>query len=372
MANTVSRKAMAHYLKCWPGFFKAVKEGHKPFEIRKKDRDFRVGDFLVLQEFFPHDGTYSGDEVTRTITYMTDWEQKDGYVVLGISSTESVGEAAKELERLREAVFVTYPKMITQRDETAIRLTNEKRELRAENERLLAVLGRVKEYANNEYMTTFHKIENIKVIADEALSTTSVTQPYEPATNPGESCRHGIRWPHECADCFEDLRRSGTSETAVSVIHQNTLSDLQFISSTRQLDADTFQAFKKVIEYYQNGEYPDPCPYCHMGEVFIPGSGDSITCSECKGSGTSETAVQEAAEHYKSLSDASGRVLELINYEARWEKDPAAAVMRIKDLIDEYTGIKDGTSETAVQPSSMLKETPKSTWWDEIGDAEER
>lgn len=89
--------AKVHYLKCWPEYFQAVKSGTKPFEIRENDRDYQVGDTLVLKEYLPEVELYSGDELTRTITYMTNWEQQDDYVVLGIPSNQ--GEA-----RLREAL----------------------------------------------------------------------------------------------------------------------------------------------------------------------------------------------------------------------------------------------------------------------------
>jgi hypothetical protein len=37
----------SHYLKTWPEFFKEIKLGSKPFEVRKNDRDFER-DFCVI------------------------------------------------------------------------------------------------------------------------------------------------------------------------------------------------------------------------------------------------------------------------------------------------------------------------------------
>lgn len=78
-----------HELKIDDHFFKKVITGEKPFEIRKNDRGFQVGDVLLLREIEPtHSGTnepYTGRKKAVEVTYMTDYAQKDGYVVMGIS-----------------------------------------------------------------------------------------------------------------------------------------------------------------------------------------------------------------------------------------------------------------------------------------------
>ena len=66
-----------------PKYFQAQKEGRKNFEIRKNDRDFKVGEVLILREYDSTTGEYSGRQVFCLITYITDFEQKPGYVVLG-------------------------------------------------------------------------------------------------------------------------------------------------------------------------------------------------------------------------------------------------------------------------------------------------
>lgn len=42
---------MNHHLKILEEYFQAVIEGRKPFEIRNNDRDFKVGDSCILEEF---------------------------------------------------------------------------------------------------------------------------------------------------------------------------------------------------------------------------------------------------------------------------------------------------------------------------------
>jgi len=77
---------MAHHnLKTWPPYFQNILDGRKTFEIRKNDRDFQVGDSLELHEFEPgQGGGITGRSVLVDVIYMTDWNQRDGYVVMAI------------------------------------------------------------------------------------------------------------------------------------------------------------------------------------------------------------------------------------------------------------------------------------------------
>ena len=58
-----------HKLKTWPVFFSDVESGAKTFEIRQNDRDFQVGDILVLQEYKPTTKQYTGQEIFVVVTY---------------------------------------------------------------------------------------------------------------------------------------------------------------------------------------------------------------------------------------------------------------------------------------------------------------
>jgi hypothetical protein len=59
-----------HYLKTWPSFFEDVAEGRKTFEVRINDRDFAVGDEIVLVEYDPFLQQLTGREIHQRITYI--------------------------------------------------------------------------------------------------------------------------------------------------------------------------------------------------------------------------------------------------------------------------------------------------------------
>ena len=77
---------MIHELKILPEYFDEVRRGNKTFELRKDDRNYKVGDTLRLLEF--DYGTYTGRECNRTILYiLRDVEQyglKEGFVILAM------------------------------------------------------------------------------------------------------------------------------------------------------------------------------------------------------------------------------------------------------------------------------------------------
>lgn len=72
-----------HKLKILPEYYNAQIEGKKNFEIRKNDRNFQIGDWLLLKEYNPKIKKFTERKVMVEITYITDYQQKHGYVVLG-------------------------------------------------------------------------------------------------------------------------------------------------------------------------------------------------------------------------------------------------------------------------------------------------
>lgn len=75
---------MIHALKTEPGFFADVMSGKKPFEVREDDRDFRVGDFLALNEY--EDPEHTGRCALVRVQYILRDGRfcKAGYATLGI------------------------------------------------------------------------------------------------------------------------------------------------------------------------------------------------------------------------------------------------------------------------------------------------
>jgi hypothetical protein len=77
---------MTHDLQIWPIYFQAVADKMKRFEIReRRDRNFQVGDVLHLREWEPSTKTYTGRECRQLVTYLTDFEQKPGFVVMSLA-----------------------------------------------------------------------------------------------------------------------------------------------------------------------------------------------------------------------------------------------------------------------------------------------
>lgn len=73
-----------HDLKSIPQHFKAVACCDKSFEIRFNDRDFQVGDSVTLREYIPEEDRYTGAVLSAFIGHLTNYAQKDGYVVFSL------------------------------------------------------------------------------------------------------------------------------------------------------------------------------------------------------------------------------------------------------------------------------------------------
>lgn len=70
-----------HNLKIKAEYANAKLKGDKPFEIRLNDRDYKVGDII---KYTCIDSQVVNEKIEKKlyyIAYITDYEQKDGYIV---------------------------------------------------------------------------------------------------------------------------------------------------------------------------------------------------------------------------------------------------------------------------------------------------
>jgi ribosomal protein S17 len=81
-----------HFLKTINPYFGQVWDLNKKFEFRKNDRNFKIGDIVYLQEYYPLNKYFSGSEIKVKITsLLKDFEgiNKD-YCVFSFSVIERI------------------------------------------------------------------------------------------------------------------------------------------------------------------------------------------------------------------------------------------------------------------------------------------
>ena len=88
---------MTHELKIIPQHYNDTVCKGKWFEIRKNDRNYQVGDKLILKEF--ENGEYTGRQIERWIIYIYhgngEFGLEKGYCVLGL--TDNPGDEYKPI-----------------------------------------------------------------------------------------------------------------------------------------------------------------------------------------------------------------------------------------------------------------------------------
>lgn len=94
------RRLEVHQLKTVQPYFDDIWKNGKTFEVRKNDRDFKVGDVLMLLEYEPKEACnpktkgFTGKCVTAKITYILDNPQycKEGYVIMAFQREQLIKE----------------------------------------------------------------------------------------------------------------------------------------------------------------------------------------------------------------------------------------------------------------------------------------
>ena len=77
---------MRHELKILPKYYNDVVAGKKNFELRKNDRNFQVGDILVLKEW---SGDYTGRKIEAEVKYILqdcpEYGLDEGYCIMSLN-----------------------------------------------------------------------------------------------------------------------------------------------------------------------------------------------------------------------------------------------------------------------------------------------
>lgn len=107
---------MTHSLKILPKYYDDVLNGRKKFEIRKNDRNFKVGDKLLLQEWDKDE--YTGREMLKEVDYIfpsngtcelsedycITYGLSEGYCILGLTTEKPA--AGVHNEEIKNTIVV--------------------------------------------------------------------------------------------------------------------------------------------------------------------------------------------------------------------------------------------------------------------------
>jgi len=75
-----------HLIKLEDTYFDHVMKGDKTFELRRNDREYEYGDYLIMREHLPGDKRLTGREILCQVNYTMEGFEglKPGYILMGI------------------------------------------------------------------------------------------------------------------------------------------------------------------------------------------------------------------------------------------------------------------------------------------------
>ena len=62
---------IVHEVKSWPEYFTPISYGYRFHELRRNDRNYKTGDYMLLREFDPILNDYTSDTMMVQITDIT-------------------------------------------------------------------------------------------------------------------------------------------------------------------------------------------------------------------------------------------------------------------------------------------------------------
>lgn len=103
--------APVHELKCEPEPFEAILDGRKFAEFRLDDRGFGLGHHLILQEWLPASGEFSGRSIRVVVVDLRrgpDFGIPHGYVMMSILPAGSGAYVGGPHRRVGQHTFVAF------------------------------------------------------------------------------------------------------------------------------------------------------------------------------------------------------------------------------------------------------------------------
>lgn len=74
-----------HDIKCDTGPFWLMYRGKKPFDIRQNDRNYQIGDILIIREHDRETGNYIGPYIVALVlSTLVGYGIEDGYIAMGL------------------------------------------------------------------------------------------------------------------------------------------------------------------------------------------------------------------------------------------------------------------------------------------------
>lgn len=141
-----------HSIKTWMPFYQDILDGKKPFEFRKNDRNYSVGDEVVMHEYDDQLEEFSGRQLYCTITYLLvgpNFGIPEGYCVFGFHTNQQ-GDFLRDYDKITNMVLPHYEEKLSHRMSGDLM------------ERMNHVLGQYDSIASSSVLRAKQFVEDVK------------------------------------------------------------------------------------------------------------------------------------------------------------------------------------------------------------------